>query len=65
MTSNDFIQLLVYFVVLILLAIPLGLYMAKVFQGEKTFMDKVMGPLERFIYLICGVDAKIEMNWWE
>ena len=65
MTSNDFIQLLVYFVVLIALAIPLGLYMAKVFDGEKTFMDKVMGPLERIIYRICGIDAKKEMNWWE
>lgn len=65
MTTSDFIQLLVYFVVLIALSIPLGLYMAKVFQGEKTFMDKVMGPLETFIYRICGIDAKKEMNWWE
>lgn len=65
MTSNDFIQLVVYFVILIALAIPLGLYMAKVFQGEKTFMDKVMGPLETLIYRICGIDAKKEMNWWE
>lgn len=65
MTSSDFIQLLVYFVVLIALAIPLSVYMAKVFQGEKTFMDMVMGPLERFIYRICGIDADKEMNWWE
>jgi len=65
MTSNDFVQLLVYFVVLIALAIPLGRYMAKVYQGEKTFMDRVMGPLERLIYRICGIDAGKEMNWWE
>lgn len=65
MTSNDFIQLLVYFVVLIGLVIPLGLYMAKVFQGEKTFMDRVMGPLEKFIYRLCGIDVQKEMNWWE
>jgi len=49
MTSNDFIQLLVYFVLLISLAIPLGRYMAKVYQGEQTFMDRVMGPVERSI----------------
>jgi K+-transporting ATPase ATPase A chain len=65
MTSNDFIQLLAYFIVLIALAIPLGGYMAKVYQGEQTFMDRVMGPVERFIYRLCGIDANQEMNWWE
>lgn len=65
MTSNDLIQLLVYFVILIALAIPLGRYMAKVYQGEKTFMDRIMGPLERLIYRICGIDGGKEMNWWE
>ncbi|AFQ44871.1 K+-transporting ATPase, KdpA [Desulfosporosinus meridiei DSM 13257] len=65
MMSNDFIQLIVFFVVLFALAIPLGLYMAKVFQGEKTFLDPIMGPLEAFIYRICGIDAQKEMNWWE
>ncbi len=65
MTSNDFIQLLSYFMLLIILAIPLSRYMAKVFQGEKTILDKVLGPVESFIYQICGIDAKKEMNWWE
>jgi len=65
MTSNDLIQMSVYLVVLIALAIPLSRYMAKVYQGEKTFMDRVMGPLEKFIYRLCGIDANKEMNWWE
>lgn len=65
MTSNDFMQLGFYFVVLIALAIPLSGYMAKVYQGEKTLMDRVMGPLERLIYRICGIDGGKEMNWWE
>jgi K+-transporting ATPase ATPase A chain len=65
MTSNDLIQMLVFFVILIALAIPLSKYMAKVYQGEKTFMDRVMGPLERFIYRLCGIDGQKEMNWWE
>lgn len=65
MTSNDFIQMLFYFIVLIALAIPLSGYMAKVYQGEKTFMDRIMGPLEKFIYRLCGIDAQKEMDWWE
>lgn len=65
MTSNDFMQLGFFLVVLIALTIPLSGYMAKVYQGEKTFMDRIMGPLEKFIYRICGIDAKKEMNWWE
>lgn len=65
MTSNDFMQLGFFFVLLIALAIPLSGYMAKVYLGEKTFMDMVMGPLEKIIYRICGIDAKKEMNWWE
>ena len=65
MTSNDLIQMLVFFVMLIALAIPLSGYMAKVYQGQKTFMDRVMGPLERFIYRLCGIDARKEMNWLE
>lgn len=65
MISNDLIRILFFFVVLIALAIPFSGYMAKVFQGDKTFMDRVMGPLETFIYRICGIDAQKEMNWWE
>lgn len=65
MKSVDLIQIIFYIVLLIALAIPLGWYMAKVYQGEKTFMDGVMGPLERFIYRLCGIDAAKEMNWWE
>ncbi len=65
MTSNDLIQMLVFLVIVIALAIPLSRYMAKVYQGEKTFMDRVMGPLEKFIYRLCGIDGQKEMNWWE
>ena len=35
---------------------PLGVYMAKVFSGERTFMGKILGPVERLIYRICRVD---------
>lgn len=43
-------------------AIPLGRYMAKVFKGEKTWLD-FMAPLDRFIFRFCGIDTKREMNW--
>lgn len=46
----------------VLLAYPLGNYIAKVFKGEKTWLD-FLAPVERFIYRICGIDPTLEMNW--
>src|SRR5512132_3356055 len=57
------IQLTFYFVVLLALAKPLGSFMAKVYQGERTFLDRVLGPVERFIYRLSGVKPEEEMNW--
>jgi potassium-transporting ATPase potassium-binding subunit len=50
------------YVVTVLLAIPLGRYIAKVFKGERTWMD-FMSPLEKFIYKFSGIDPHREMNW--
>jgi K+-transporting ATPase ATPase A chain len=63
MNIYNWIQLTFYFVVLLTLAIPLGTFMAKVYQGEKTFLSRVLGPVERFIYRISGVKVDEEMNW--
>jgi potassium-transporting ATPase potassium-binding subunit len=63
MNPYSWLQLLFYFVVLILLAKPLGSYMAKVYQGQHTFLDRVLGPVERFIYRIAGVNPEEDMNW--
>lgn len=52
------------FLITILLAFPLGKYIAKVFGGEKSITD-FLDPLERFIYRVCGIDANKEMNWKE
>jgi K+-transporting ATPase ATPase A chain len=52
-----------YFLVLLAVTKPLGIYMTKVFSGEKTFLGRVVGPLERLIYRICRVDAKSEQHW--
>ncbi len=50
------------YVAMVLLAIPLGKYIAKVFKGEKTWLD-FMAPLERLIYKLSGIDPNREMNW--
>jgi len=62
MNSNNLVQWVLYLVVLLLLVKPLGLYMAKVFEGKPLWVDKILGPLERLIYKLSGVRAE-EMNW--
>jgi len=63
MNANGILQIILYFVVLTLLAKPLGIYITKVYNGEKTFLDFIARPIERFIYSFCRIDAKAEMNW--
>jgi K+-transporting ATPase ATPase A chain len=65
MTLNGILQIALYLVVLLLLAKPLGAFMARVFQREKTFLDPVLGPLERLIYRVARIDAGSEMDWKE
>ncbi|MFN8595719.1 MAG: potassium-transporting ATPase subunit KdpA [Anaerolineae bacterium] len=63
MTVNGVFQLVLYVVVLIALAKPLGAYMARVYEGESTFLDRIIGPIERLIYRVSGIQPKVEMNW--
>lgn len=63
MEPIDFIQILFFFVLLIVLIPFLGSYMAKVFQGERTFATQVLVPLENFSYKICKINPDEEMNW--
>ncbi len=65
MTVNGWLQILVFLAVLVGLMRPLGLYMARVFEGERTFLDPLLKPVERFFYRLCGVNATQEMNWRE
>lgn len=65
MTPNGILQITVYLAALLLLAKPLGAFMARVFQGEKTFLDPVLAPLERFVYWAARVDPSKEMDWKE
>ncbi len=62
-TPPGIFQILIYLVVLVLLVPPVGGYMARVFEGKSTGLDKVLGPVERLIYWLCGVSANDEMDW--
>lgn len=63
MTFDGILQILLYLVVLTLLAKPTGIYLTKVYNGEKTFLDFICKPVERLICAITRVDASTEMNW--
>jgi len=63
MTLNGWLQIIAYFVVLLLLVKPVGSFMARVFQGERTFLTPIFGPVERFIYRLSGVNPDEEMGW--
>lgn len=63
MKSTDFIQMILFILLLVFLALPMGRYMAKVFSREKTFMDPLLKPLENMIYRLTGTNAEQEMGW--
>jgi potassium-transporting ATPase potassium-binding subunit len=63
MLVTSLLQVLVFVVLLIAITPPLGIYMAHVFSGERTFFDPVAKPIERILYRFCRVDARREMRW--
>ncbi len=63
MTGNDILQIAIFFGVLLLLAKPLGVYMARVYEGQPSGLDRVLGPVERLFYRICGIKPDEEMGW--
>jgi len=65
MTLNGWLQILVFLALIFLVTKPLGLYMARVFSRERTFMDAVLRPVERLLYQVTGVDENHEMRWTE
>jgi potassium-transporting ATPase potassium-binding subunit len=63
MTTNDWIQISLYFGVLLALTKPLGAYMARVYQGRPCGLDRALGWFERLIYRVSGIDPQQEMSW--
>jgi potassium-transporting ATPase potassium-binding subunit len=65
MTANGWLQFAIFSIVLILTVRPVGIYLARVIEGERTWLDPILRPLERFTYRLCGINAQREMNWRE
>ncbi|MHB1840291.1 MAG: potassium-transporting ATPase subunit KdpA, partial [Acidobacteriaceae bacterium] len=65
MTENGWFQIALFFLLIVLIARPLGIYMADVFERRKTFLDPLLAPIERLLYRLTGVEADKEMRWTE
>jgi K+-transporting ATPase ATPase A chain len=65
MTANGYLQLAFYVVILLALAKPLGAYMARIYEGQPAFLNRIGAPFERLLYRVCGVDPQREMRWTE
>src|SRR6476660_4815893 len=65
MTLNGWFQILLYFLVILLLTKPLGVFMARVFSREKTWLDPVLRPVEKLLYKLTCVHENHEMRWTE
>ena len=65
MTANGWFQIVLFLALILAITKPLGVFMARVFSGERTFLDPVLRPIERLLYRVTGVDEKHEMRWTE
>jgi K+-transporting ATPase ATPase A chain len=65
MTTNGWFQIALYLGLILLVTKPLGIFMARVFNRERTFLDPVMRPIERLLYRVTLVDENHEMRWTE
>ena len=65
MSLNGWLQISLFIALILLLAKPMGLYMARVFQRRRTWLDPVLVPCEKLLYRVTGIDADHEMRWTE
>jgi K+-transporting ATPase ATPase A chain len=63
MSANGWFQFAIFSAVLLASVRPVGIYLARVLEGERTWLDPVLRPIERLIYKLCCIDAAKEMNW--
>jgi K+-transporting ATPase ATPase A chain len=63
MTPNGILQCVLYFVAILLVTKPMGIFITKVFRNERTFLTPILGPIERAIYKICRIQSEQEMKW--
>ena len=65
MTANGWFQIAVFLALILAVTKPMGVFLARVFNRERTFMDPVLRPVERLLYRLTGVDEDHEMRWTE
>ena len=63
MNGSEWLQTIVFFIVLLAMTKPLGVYMSHVYQSEHTFLSPFLEPCEKLLYHICGVNQHEEMDW--
>jgi potassium-transporting ATPase potassium-binding subunit len=63
MTFNGWLQIALFCAIVVALVKPLGLYMTRVFAGERTFLSPILRPIERGLYVVAGVDETREQHW--
>ncbi len=63
MTVNGWIQILVFLALVVAVTRPLGGFMTRVFTGERTLLSPILGPIERALYRLAGVDERTEQHW--
>jgi potassium-transporting ATPase potassium-binding subunit len=64
-TANGWFQIGLFLLVVLLITKPIGIYLTRVFDRQKTFLDFLLRPIERLVYRVCGVDENTEMRWTE
>src|ERR1022692_1023896 len=65
MTVNGWVQIIVFLLLVLAITKPVGVFITRIFNRERTFMDPVLRPIERLIYKLCFVDENHEMRWTE
>ena len=65
MTQNGWFQIGLYLFIILLITKPIGIFMTKVFNRERTFLDPILRPVERLVYRLAGIHEKHEMRWTE
>jgi K+-transporting ATPase ATPase A chain len=65
MSVNGWLQFAIYSLILLATVRPVGIYLARVLEGERTWLDPVLRPIERLIYKLSGIKSETEMNWRE
>jgi K+-transporting ATPase ATPase A chain len=65
MSANGWLQFVIYCLILLATVRPVGVYLARVLEGERTWLDPLLRPFERLIYKLCAVNYEKEMDWRE